>query len=190
MNSAQINTLLERLRNCDPKAIEEIFLAYEPYLRMMVRRHLPRQLRAEFDSTDIVQSIWAELLRSSREAGWRFTDANHLTSFLIKMARNRIIDGVRLHRSTFERGLPLSSVEQERVPASPLPRPNEIVEADELWQQLQAICPPAHRDLLELRRQGNSLDEIAAKTGMHKSSVRRIFYDLSTRLTASQPVST
>ncbi len=46
------------------------------------------------------------------------------------------------------------------------------------------LCPPAHRDLLELKRQGFPLAEIAARTGLHESSVRRIVYDLQRKLAA------
>ena len=45
-----------------------------------------------------------------------------------------------------------------------------------------ALCPPAHRPLLDLKRQGCSLAEIAAQTGLHPSSVRRILYELARRL--------
>ena len=59
-------------------AAERAFLAYEPYLRMAVRRQLHGALRAKLDSVDIVQSVWADLLSGFREAGWRFNDRSHL----------------------------------------------------------------------------------------------------------------
>ena len=46
------------------------------------------------------------------------------------------------------------------------------------------LCPVSHRDLLLMRRQGCSLAEIAQRTGLHESSVRRILYDLARRLAA------
>jgi DNA-binding IclR family transcriptional regulator len=47
-----------------------------------------------------------------------------------------------------------------------------------------AICPPAHRKVLELKRDGFSLDEVSERTGLHKSSVRRILYNLARQLAA------
>ena len=44
-----------------------------------------------------------------------------------------------------------------------------------------ALCSPAHHELLRLKRQGLRLAEIAARTGLHESSVRRILYDLARR---------
>ena len=49
-------------------------------------------------------------------------------------------------------------------------------QADELWTQMLELCPPQHRPLLELKKQGLSLDEIAARTGLHPSSVRRAIH--------------
>jgi RNA polymerase sigma-70 factor (ECF subfamily) len=79
---------------------------------------------------------------------------------------------------------PLGDDEQPGLPASARPRPSELAQADELWELLVRLCPPAHRNLLQLRRQGFALAEIAAQTGLHESSVRRILYDLARRLAA------
>jgi DNA-directed RNA polymerase specialized sigma24 family protein len=43
-------------------------------------------------------------------------------------------------------------------------------------------CSPAHREILILKRQGLLLSEIAARTGFHEGSIRRILYDLARRL--------
>src|SRR5438874_2184670 len=63
-------------------------------------------------------------------------------------------------------------------------RPSQLAQANELWEQMLALCAPVHRPLLLLKRQGCTLAEIAAKTGYHPSSVRRIFYDLASQLAA------
>src|SRR4051794_8131560 len=98
---------MELLNRGDEKAAEEIFLAYEPYLRMVVRRKLTASMRAKFDSMDIVQSVWADLVRGFRDADWRFADAAHLRRFLASATRNRFIDRIRQHRQALEREEPL-----------------------------------------------------------------------------------
>src|SRR5438067_301354 len=102
-----LDNLLTQLSNGDMAAAEQLFLAYEPYLRKAVRRHLPPPLRAKFDSADVVQSVWADVLRRFRQAGWRFIDADHLRGFLFVATRNRLIDRIRQHRSALEREEPL-----------------------------------------------------------------------------------
>jgi hypothetical protein len=63
-------------------------------------------------------------------------------------------------------------------------RPSEVLQAHERWQQLLKICPKGFHPILRLRREGKSLDEIAAATGFHKSSVRRILYQLAQEFAA------
>jgi RNA polymerase sigma-70 factor (ECF subfamily) len=43
-------------------------------------------------------------------------------------------------------------------------------------------CSPDHRQILILKREGMTLDEIAARTGLHEGSIRRILYELAKRL--------
>jgi RNA polymerase sigma-70 factor (ECF subfamily) len=182
MTGDPLDALLEKLCRGDAAAAEQVFVAYEPYLRLVVRRRLPSRLRAKFDSLDVVQSVWADVLQGFRDAGWRFTDADHLRAFLVKVTRNRFIDHLRKHRAALKREKPLPEVAPERLPPSPQPRPSEVAQADDLWEQMLALCPPDHRSLLEFKRQGLPLKEIAARTGLHESSVRRILYDLARRL--------
>jgi RNA polymerase sigma factor (sigma-70 family) len=186
MGADPLEALLEKLCSGDPQAAEKIFLTYEPYLRMVVRRQLPAQLRCKFDSVDIVQSIWADVLQGFRDVGWRFNDADHLRAFLTKVTRHRFIDRVRTHRGAVEHEKPLGEAEPEQRTVCPEPAPSEVAQANELWERLLALCPPAHHELLRLKREGRSLDEIAAQTGLHKSSIRRILYDLARRLKVAQ----
>ena len=73
----------------------------------MVRRQLSPPLRAKFDSVDVVQSVWADVLDGFRRAGWRFTDVAHLRAFLVKATRNRFIDRFRQHQRALEHEEPL-----------------------------------------------------------------------------------
>jgi RNA polymerase sigma factor (sigma-70 family) len=177
-----LDELLEKLCHGDDAAAEQVFVTYEPYLRLVVRRMLPPQLRSKFDSVDVVHSIWADLLEGFRTSGWRFQDAAHLRAFLVKATRNRFLDRVRRHKAATTREQPLDAAHLAEALPSAEPRPSEIAQANDLWQQMMQICPEAHRPLLELKRQGCSLEEISTKTGYHPSSVRRIFYDVAHRL--------
>jgi RNA polymerase sigma-70 factor (ECF subfamily) len=182
MKSDPIGALLDKLSSGDPAVVEQAFLAYEPYLRMMVRRKLPARLRAKFDSVDVVQSVWADLLDGFREAGWRFADAAHLRAFLIKATRHRFIDRLRQHDRILEHEHAVDGKALEALSESNQERASELVLADDQWEQMLAICPKGLHDILILRRQGKSLDEVAAVTGYHKSSIRRILYKLAGKL--------
>jgi RNA polymerase sigma factor (sigma-70 family) len=182
MSIDHLDELIERLNDGDIVAAERAFLAYEPYLRMAVRRQLTGPLRSKLDSMDIVQSVWADVLCRFREAGWRFADPAHLRAFLVKVARNRLIDRRREHHRALEQERPLHEITSHELPDVGQPRPSEVAQGHELWELMLEKCPPAHREILRLKRQGLSLAEIAARTGFHEGSIRRILYELARRL--------
>jgi RNA polymerase sigma factor (sigma-70 family) len=153
---------------------------------MLVHRQLRPPLRAKFDSMDVVQSVWADVLEGVRDAGWHFTDRAHLQAFLARLARNRFIDRCRKHRKALEREEPLPESPSFEVFASLQPRPSEVAQRNELWDQMLALCPPHHHELLRLKGQGLSLSEIAARTGLHEGSVRRILYDLAVKVATAR----
>jgi len=181
MSADPLQDLLDELCKGDVAAAEHVFLAYEPYLRKVVRRQLPAHLRAKFDSIDIVQSTWADLLDGFRDAGWRFPTVDSLRGFLIQVTRNRFIDRLRQHGTVAAHEQTVSASELATLSAD-APTPGERAQAHELWERMLALCPPEHHELLRLRREGFLLKEIAARTGMHEGSIRRILRTLACRL--------
>jgi len=178
MNDEVLHSLVDRLRCGDAQAAEELLRQYEPILRVIVRRQLSAPLRRKFDSVDIVQSVWADVFDGFRQDRWEFSDAAHLRAFLVRTARNRLINRSRQQKT--EVCQPDYQWEEQRDDA--LGSPSEEFEADELWNRMMSLCPAQHQDILRLRRQGYSIDEIAQRSGLHPGSVRRIFYNLARRL--------
>jgi RNA polymerase sigma-70 factor (ECF subfamily) len=180
--SEPLDKLLEQLSKGDMDAAGQVFTAFEPYLRKAVRRQFPASLRSKFDSTDILQSVWADVLRGFRKAGWRFVDADHLRGFLFIATRNRLVDRIRQHKKAADREEAFVEGDRHPLVASTEPRPSEMAQASDMWQRIVMHCPPAHRPVLTLKRQGYSLAEIADRTGLHPDSVRRILRTLARRL--------
>jgi RNA polymerase sigma factor (sigma-70 family) len=185
MQVESLDILLGKLNGGDDAASEQAFLAFEPYLRKVVRRLLPAALRPKFDSIDVVQSVYGDVLVAFRAGGMRFGTVAQLRSFLIKATRNRFIDRIRQHRTAVLLERPIEDAKPDRC--SPQPRPSESAVAGELWERLLAICPPEHHPILRLRRRGATASEIATEVGMHDGSVRRILRDLSLRLALATP---
>jgi RNA polymerase sigma-70 factor (ECF subfamily) len=189
MDAPPLENLLHLLSDGDPQAIEQVFVNVAPSLRSLVRRRMSKALRSKFDSEDVVLSVWTDLLSGFREGRWTFGTAAELRAFLMTATRRRLIDRVRQHRRAIERERTLGHEEDVLQLTSLAAGPSAEARGNELWRQLQALCPPAHRELLALKRQGLPLAEIAARTGLHASSVRRILYDLAKRLATVQATS-
>jgi DNA-directed RNA polymerase specialized sigma24 family protein len=69
--------------------------------------------------------------------------------------------------------------DQQQFLPSPKPRPSELAQAGDLWERILSHCPPEHRPILGLKRDGYSLAEIAERTGLHPDSIRRILRTLA-----------
>jgi RNA polymerase sigma-70 factor (ECF subfamily) len=176
----------ELLNQGDVDAVKSIVSAYEPYLRKVVRRKLPQRLRAKFDSSDVVQSVWASVLKGLREDKWQFTDETHLRAFLVRLALFRFIELCRQYRASLTSERPLAGLDELGGRPAVCDRPSEIMQADDMLDRLMKLCLPSQRELLRLRAMGIPLAEIAARTGFHESSIRRIFYDLARRFEAQE----
>jgi RNA polymerase sigma-70 factor (ECF subfamily) len=182
MSAQSLDDLLGELNSGNAGAAERAFISYEPYLRKVVRRLLPSEMRAKFDSIDVVQSVYGDVLSAFRGGRVQFRSAAELRAFLIRATRNRFIDRLRQHRTAARLERPLEGANASGNGHAREPRPSETAAARELWERLLVLCPPEHHRLLELRRAGATAAEIATETGLHEGSVRRLLRELSKRL--------
>jgi DNA-directed RNA polymerase specialized sigma24 family protein len=143
-------------------------------------------VRAKFDSADIVQSIWADLPRGFRKAGWRFAEVDHLGGFLFVATHNCLIDRVRQCQQVVDREVPLGEGRQQELLQSPKPQPGEVARANGIWERILTRSLSEHRPILALGRNGHSLAEIAGRAGLHPDSVRRIPRIIAGRLASEQ----
>jgi len=181
-----LNSLLDKLVHGDDAAASAVFVKYEPYLRMVVRKNLTPSLRTKFDSMDIVQSVWADLVHGFRDAGWRFADVQHLQAFLVQLTKHRFIDRLRRHRTAMalERRHDQSGL--ENVLLANDPRPDDFAQAEDLWKNIMQLCPPEHREILQMKRDGAANADVAAQMGLHEGSVRRILCNVAQKLARQQ----
>jgi RNA polymerase sigma-70 factor (ECF subfamily) len=177
-----LDALLQKMRGGDLRAAEEVLLAHEAELRLIVRRRLSARLRAKFDSLDVVQSVWVHVLHEFRDAGCTIVSTDHLRNFLVKVTRNCLTDRLRHFRGALEHERRLADAGGAVQPATRQPRPSEVARANELWDSMLECCPPEYHALLRLKRQGLTLATIAERSGLHEDSVRRIFRKLARKL--------
>jgi RNA polymerase sigma factor (sigma-70 family) len=182
MSEHSLDYWIERLNAGDAEAVERVFRAYERYLRIVVRRRLSRRLQTKVESKDIVQSVFADVLRGVKKGGWQFAGRPQLLALLRQIAWRRIADRALEHRPGLQREQSLVETTPENLPLSHLPRPSEEAQGREFWERVLRACPPAHLEIVRLKMNGFRLGEIASRTGLHEGSVRRILYDLARRL--------
>lgn len=191
-NQAEISDLIARAKSGDETAIAEFLSRFEPEVRMMVRGRLPRMLRARFDSMDFVQAVWQSFFARLRTNSQHFETVHHLRGFLAGVARNKVYEEHRRLTRTKKHALAREQslyvrrgardVELDLV--SPEPSPSQAVQASDRLAQLVAGCSQLEAQVITLRHQGMTYDEIAGRTGVSERSVRRIIDEARERMEA------
>jgi RNA polymerase sigma-70 factor (ECF subfamily) len=141
-------------------------------------------MRSKFDSQDFVQDMWASFFTNIAQIS-RFSTEEELIGFLIRIAGNKVADEYRKrfktekHDINRERylGDAFSSLTFEVV--SPDPSPSAEAIANERWDQMLDRMPPVYKQILQLRRDGATMQEIADQIKVSERTVRRILKNLT-----------
>jgi RNA polymerase sigma-70 factor (ECF subfamily) len=177
---------LQRIQAGDESAARELLQRYEPEVRLVVRRQLPRLLRSRFDSLDFLQSVWGSFFRRMRDAPTDFEDSRHLVAFLARAAKNKVIDEYRRAASLkqdMHREEPLWG--DDRRPkelADTTDSPSELAQAREILGRLRELLPEERRSILELKAEGLSSRDIGERLGISERTVQRVLEELRRRM--------
>jgi RNA polymerase sigma factor (sigma-70 family) len=180
----ELRRFLARIRDGDEDAARELLRRYEAKVRLVVRRQLPRLLRSRFDSQDFVQSIWGSFIRRIKSSPTELEGTNNLIGFLARAARNKVIDEYRRassRKQDMRREESMYEGAEPREVADHSDTPIEVAEASEALSRLRELLPEDRRTVLDLKAEGLSTVEIAAKLGLGERTVRRVMEDLRRR---------
>jgi RNA polymerase sigma-70 factor (ECF subfamily) len=190
----EFTDLMRRARAGDQAAIRDFLSRFEQEVRMMVRARLPKKLRTQFDSLDFVQAVWQSFFVNRPLDSPDFEKVEHLRGFLAGVVRNKVFEQHR--RLTRTAKYDLSREERLyvrrgdrdvlRAVVSPGPSPSQAAQASDRLAQLTAGRSPREVDVIALRRQGLTFDEIAVETGVNERTVRRIIESARSRMEGRQ----
>ncbi len=181
-----IQELLGRIRNGDDDAARELLTRYEPKIRLVVRRQLPRLLRSRFDSLDFLQSVWGSFFERIRTGPNDLHEEQNLITFLAWAARNKVIDEYRrtgTQKQDIKREEPLEIKRDNEVGVAGGDTPSQVAQAHETYDRLRNLLPDDRRVIVELKAAGYSCREIGDRIGMSERTVQRVLEDLRNRAT-------
>ena len=191
VTNENLGALIDKAKAGDQDAIRSL-QRFENDIRMMVRVRLPRPLRSQFDSMDFVQDVWQSFFRIFNHDPERFAQVRDLRGFLAGVARNKVYEEHRRRSLTqkydLEREEPLyirrgnRDIPRELIASDP--SPSQDAQARERLDQLLEGRSPREAEVIELRRQGLTFEEIAAQTGLHERTVRRVIETIRRRMDA------
>lgn len=169
--------LMLRYRDGDAGAFDELYRRHKGSLY----RYLLRQCRDSGAAEELFQDIWMNLIRA--HAG--YTVAAKFTTYLYRLAHNRLIDHYRKHA----RAVWLSFDDEEgsaleEPAASGEGQPETRYESKQLAERLLALLgalPEAQREAFVLQYEtGMTIEEIAIATGVSRETAKsRLRYALT-----------
>lgn len=174
--------LMRRVREGSPEAICDLVRRYEGYVRRAVRRVLDPKLRSKFDSMDFVQLAWRSFFRLPKHAA-RLETSSDFVAYLVTMACNKALMENRRGRTrkrNVRREVPLGKSCEEAVSSDPQPV-DAAIAVDRLEQLLKGQSL-LHRQIIELRLQGNTYEEIAEKLHIDLHTAHRFIRKLRKKL--------
>lgn len=194
MDNVDFIALIESAKRGDEAAVAALLGRFEPEIRTMVRVRLPRILRDQLDSMDIVQAIWTSIFTGHPDEVARFADIGQFRGFLAGVARNKVYEEHRRRTRTKkydlgrEQRLYVRKGERDvpREVAASDPTPSEEVQAEDRLDQITRGRSPEEIQIIDLRRQGLTFDEIARRLGISERSVRRVIDSIRERMEARE----
>lgn len=175
----EFRDLLDRLRDGDESAAEQIIDQYGPHLVSAIRRRIrSRRVRLVYETEDCLQSVWGSVF-ANRERIAEMESPQHLMRFLARVATNKLVDkqreiAGRNQNRALVVPLPGSESADRFQLATSDPTPSAQASLAEEWEIRTKDLPDEKRTILELRREGHTSEEIAARTGYSERGVRYI----------------
>jgi RNA polymerase sigma-70 factor (ECF subfamily) len=180
--------LIDRLRTGDPQATEEIFARYAQRLSCLAEQQLSHKLAARFDGADVVQSVFRTFFRRSAEGEFCIDSSAELWRLLVQITLQKARAYGRRHTA----GVRDVTAEAPGGGAARLieavahePGPAEAAALVDQIEELLKGLPGLYCDLLQLRLEGFSVSDTAARLGVSRRTVHRALNLLQQRLNRS-----
>jgi RNA polymerase sigma factor (sigma-70 family) len=158
--------LIRRVGSGDERAAARLVREFEPIIRRVLRARLRNaDARREFDSMDICQSVLGTFFVRMAIGQYDLKEPDDLIKLLTTMTRNKVAEKMRRqHRLRRDSRRTVGGVEELAL-AGPDPSPSSVIAGKELLEQARLRLSEEERQLVELRGQGSSWEEVAASLG-------------------------
>ena len=180
VNSTEFHELMDSLRSGSIAAVWQLIESYEPHIRRVISRRINSQLRSKYDTMDFVQMVWKSFFEDPQKI-FRLTTPAQLGAYLRQMAQRKVTDEYRrttTQKYDVSRELPLKG---ESV-AAPNDTPSQIAMARERWDQMLDGLPSNHREIIRLRLEGLTFEQIGERLSVDEKTARRVLNRVTEKL--------
>jgi RNA polymerase sigma factor (sigma-70 family) len=166
---------VRRIRAGDEEAARELVRQFEPVIRLEVRRRFTDpSLYRLFDSMDICQSVLASFFVRAAAGQYDLNKPEQLTKLLVAITRKKLAFQTR--KQHYQRRDSRRTVSADAAALETMtdqPGPERRVAIRDLLRALRERLTAEERQLADLRGQGHTWPEIAARLGGAAQARRR-----------------
>jgi DNA-directed RNA polymerase specialized sigma24 family protein len=167
MATPELQEFLATLQGGDEGAVKAILQEIDPFLRRVIRmRLLDGRLRRAVDTTDILQSLLKDFLRRRTAGEPAETSSAELCAYLAAAVRYKVQTRLRKERRH------AGSLPEEWEPAISGQDVCRQVEEQDFAAMIRGRLDESARLLLDLKAQGLTWQDVAARVGGRADAVR------------------
>jgi len=165
----EYSDFIQRIRQGDERAAEELVRRYEAEIRLEVRGWLRLRnpaLRRVFDSMDICQSVLASFFARAAVGDFDLEEPPQLIRLLVGMARNKVAEQARHHQRQRRDVRRVGDVDvQDGAFPAKQETPSRLASGRELLQKFRERLSEEERQIADLRAKGYDWAAVAAELG-------------------------
>ncbi len=177
--SVDPRVLAERCRLGDEDACRQLFDCYVERLVALARRRISQRLASRVDPEDIVQSVFRTFFGRLKAGRFRLEEQDDLCKLLMRITVHKALRQIHFHQAAKRN--PRLEIGQGDEPNERMlavidrePLPEEAVAFVDHLEHFLDHLKPQEREILEMRLQGFSNDEIAQKLDIYDRKIRRV----------------
>ncbi|MCE9530430.1 MAG: sigma-70 family RNA polymerase sigma factor [Planctomycetes bacterium] len=171
--------LIQRLRTGSNTAAREVFDRYVERLLGLAKRRIGLKMNSRVDPEDVVQSVFRTFFSRMKNDQFQINAEDDLFKLLVRITVHKTLRQIAHHRAAKRdpgqevgHGSDAHEMLQQAMAAEPTPE-TVVTFMDHLEHFLRQL-PDQDREILELRLQGHSTEEIATKMGSYDRKIRRV----------------
>jgi RNA polymerase sigma-70 factor (ECF subfamily) len=172
-------SLLRRFRAGQPDAATQLYDRYASKILALAKSNLGKDLRPRLDAEDVLQSVFRTFFRRAGQGEYDLPDGNNLWKLLFVIGLNKIRSKGAHHRADRRDVRTTTTGDAAESALTGLCTTDEtaLTELKLTIEEILGTFPASQRAIIELRMDGNKVNEIAEKTGRSKRTVERAIHD-------------
>lgn len=168
--SGWLDDIIEKRDGYESAAVEE----FADRLLRLARSRLPSRIQQRVDPEDIVQSVFKSFFIRHEAQKFTFEEASDVWRLLAAITWHKVQRSIRFNQQ-LERDVQRETHESAPFHAQPCddPSASSLVVMMELTDQIMDRIPKKHQQILQLRMEEYSIDEISEAIGVSSRTVDR-----------------